>query len=377
MTEPATPAHEELRVLLEEDILPRHRERWGDSAEWDAQVDFQRQLGRHGWTAPGWPIDIGGRGLDIQEQLACDVVFHELGAPNRVAVFGVNNVGPTIAAWGTPEQREHLAAMCAGTEVWCQGFSEPDAGSDLAGLRTTARVDGEHFVIDGQKIWTSIGLGATHCMLLVRTDPEATKHNGISALLVALDTPGITRRPIRQIDGGSEFAELFFDEASVPLSALLGPLHEGWRVTMTTLGYERAGVLSVSGRLASEAERMILDLAARGDLGGARRDRAMRVLIHSRLLRLIGGRALAAEADGPGVFSTLIKLAWSTLAQEMDELAVDTAGMAGIAGFHLEPARRLLNGRSLTIAGGTTEVLKNLVGERVLGLPKEPRPPAR
>jgi alkylation response protein AidB-like acyl-CoA dehydrogenase len=315
---------------------------------------------------------MGGRGLDIEEQLACDIVFFEVGAPQRVAVYGVNNVGPTIAAWGTPDQLQHLGAITAASELWCQGFSEPDAGSDLAGLRTKAWVEGDEFVIEGQKVWTSIGLGATHCMLLVRTDPDAPKHKGISALLVPLHLPGITRRPIRQINGDEEFAELFFEDVRVPRSALLGPLHEGWRVTMTTLGYERAGVLALSGNLASEAEKMIHDLAARHHLAGAMRDRAMSVLIRSRLLRLIGGRALAVDADGPGAFSTLIKLAWSSLAQEVGELALDATGIAAVAGDDLSAAYRLLTSRSMTIAGGTTEVLKNLIGERVLGLPKEP-----
>jgi alkylation response protein AidB-like acyl-CoA dehydrogenase len=365
---------EELRKLLVETILPAHNERWCGSQEWDALVDFQRHLGRHGWTAPGWPVDIGGRGLDINEQLACDIVLFEAGAPRRIAVFGVNNVGPTIAAWGTPEQRKHLGGITSASELWCQGFSEPDAGSDLAGLRTRAWIEDDEFVIEGQKIWTSIGLGATHCMLLARTDPDARKHKGISALLVPLTLPGITRRPIRQINGDQEFAELFFDGVRVPFSALLGPLHDGWRVTMTTLGYERAGVLSVSGRIASEAERMIRGLAAEHQLTPVMRDQAMRVLIHSRLLQLIGARALAAEGDGPGAISTLIKLAWSALALEVEELAVNATGLAAVAGDNLDLAYRLLTSRSMTIAGGTTEVLKNLIGERVLGLPKEPTP---
>jgi alkylation response protein AidB-like acyl-CoA dehydrogenase len=370
-----TRPHEELRELLRDEILPALRRRWGDAATtaWDALVDYQRALGRHGWTAPGWPVEIGGRGLDITEQLACDVVFGESGTPQRVAVYGVNNVGPTIAAHGTPEQRRHLAAILSADELWCQGFSEPDAGSDLAGLRTRADADGDDFVVNGQKIWTSIGLHATHCMLLARTDPDAPKHRGISALLVPLDLPGITRRPITQINGEQDFAELFFDDVRVPRSALLGPLNEGWRVTMTTLGYERAGVLSVSGRLSSEAERIVRDLAARGSLHGPVRDRAMDVFVHGRLLRLLGERSLAAEAEGPGPLSSLIKLAWSSLGQRVDELAVDATGLGAVAGDGpdgLQLAHRLLSSRSLSIAGGTTEVLKNVIGERVLGLPK-------
>src|SRR5581483_8252350 len=157
---------DELRRLLEDEILPSHRSRWRESAAWPALLSFQRQLGTHGWTAPGWPVEIGGRGLGVEDQVACESVLYELGAPRRVAVFGVSNVGPTIAAYGTEAQRRHLKAIVEVTELWCQGFSEPDAGSDLASLRTRAVLAGNEFMIDGQKIWTSIGLHATHCMVL-------------------------------------------------------------------------------------------------------------------------------------------------------------------------------------------------------------------
>src|ERR1700722_9512944 len=175
-----------LRSLLESVILPIHRDRWGASDAWDAWVDFQRQLGSHGWTAPGWPVEIGGLGLTVEQQVACEGVYFDLEAPRRVSVYGVNNIGPTIAAHGTPEQKRHLRAIVDVDEIWCQGFSEPDAGSDLAGLRTRADLDDGEFTINGQKIWTSIGLNATHCLLLARTDPEASKHRGISAFLVPL-----------------------------------------------------------------------------------------------------------------------------------------------------------------------------------------------
>ena len=172
-------------------------------------------------------------------------------------MFGVKNVGPTIAAAGTPEQKAHLQRILSADEIWCQGFSEPDAGSDLAGLRCRAELHGDHFVVNGTKIWTSIGLWATHCMLLVRTDPEAPAHRGISALLVPLDTPGITRSPIVQATGERDFAELVFEDVDVPVSALLGPMNQGWGVTMSTLGYERAGVIEVSGNLITEIERFL------------------------------------------------------------------------------------------------------------------------
>ena len=171
-----TAPHLELRALLADELLPAHRDRWGDSDEWDALVDFQRALSAHGWTAPAWPLDLGGRGLGIDDQIRCEAEFRRAGSPRRVAVYGVNNVGPTILAAGTPDQQAHARAIADATEFWCQGFSEPDHGSDLAGLRCRADLDGDAIVVNGSKIWTSIGLWATHCMLLVRTDPDAFKH---------------------------------------------------------------------------------------------------------------------------------------------------------------------------------------------------------
>lgn len=365
--------HEELRSLLADEIMPTHRERWGDSHEWEALVDFQRQLGKHGWTAPAWPVEIGGRGLDVEELVACEAVFHELGAPTRVAVYGVNNVGPTIAAVGTPEQKEHLRAIAEVDELWCQGFSEPDHGSDLAGLQCRAERDGDEFVVNGQKIWTSIGLGATHCMLLVRTDPVAPKHRGISALLVPLDLPGIERRAIVQITGEREFAELFFTDVRVPTTALLGPENEGWRVTMTTLGYERSGILSMAGSIASDAEHLIAELGRGRGLHGPILQRAMAVYSRARLLRITGQRSLATEGDVPGPLSTLIKQEFAALMKDVAALAVDTAGPSGQLHDGPGATRDFLRSPATGIAGGTTEVLKNLIGERVLGLPKEPQ----
>ena len=257
--------NEELRAVLDE-IVPRYRERWGDTNEWEGLVEFQRELGKRGWSAPAWPVEIGGRGLGVEDQIACDAEFNHARAPRRIAVFGVKNVGPTIAAAGTPEQKVHLQRILSADEVWCQGFSEPDAGSDLAGLRCRAELHGDEFVVNGTKIWTSIGLWATHCMLLVRTDPDAPAHRGISALLVPLDTPGITRNPIVQATGERDFAEMVFDDVVVPTSALLGPMNEGWGVTMSTLGYERAGVIEIAGNLITEIEGFLHAAADAGRL---------------------------------------------------------------------------------------------------------------
>jgi alkylation response protein AidB-like acyl-CoA dehydrogenase len=264
--------HLELRAVLDE-LVPAYREKWGDSHEWEGLLEFQRELGARGWSAPAWPVEIGGRALGVEDQIACDAEFGRARAPRRVAVFGTKNVGPTIAAAGTPEQKVHLQRILTAEEVWCQGFSEPDAGSDLAGLRCRAVLEDDHFVVNGTKVWTSIGMWATHCMLLVRTDPDAPAHRGISALLVPLDTPGITRRPIIQATGDSDFAEVVYEDVIVPKDALLGPLNGGWGVTMSTLGYERAGVIEIAGNLISEVESFLRSAAADGRLSARDRDR--------------------------------------------------------------------------------------------------------
>ncbi len=370
---PANPHAARLRPVLEE-IIGRHRHRWGDSTEWAALADFQRCLGAAGWGAPQWPAEIGGQGLGVLDTLACDREFARLGAPNRVAVYGTNNVGPTINSWGTPEQKQHLAAILHGDEFWCQGFSEPDTGSDLAGLRTRAELTDDSFVINGQKVWTSIGMHATHCMVLARTNPDAPKHAGISALLVPMDTPGVTRRPIRQINGDAEFAEVFYEDVIVPRSALLGPLHEGWRVTMSTLGFERAGVISICGKLIGDVMAMTRSGAAR-TAAGPLRQRVVATYTEAKLLEWMGDRALANINDpaAAGAAASLIKHSFSALSQRFAEVQADLTGIGLIAGEAPIAAHRLLSSRAATIAGGTTEVMLNLLGERNLGLPKEPR----
>lgn len=299
-------------------------------------------------------------------------------APDLAGVLGVNNVAPTLMRYGTPEQRSHLRGIQAGTEVWCQGFSEPGSGSDLASLRTRAVLDestGE-FVINGEKIWTSEGMEADYCMLLVRTDPEARPHKGISALLVPMDSPGITRRPITQITGEGGFAQLFFDDVRVPGSALLGPLHEGWAVTMTTLSFERVGVIMMAGRL----EQTILDVVA--ELAGRELDPGVRLDLADRfaearllgLLGLLGERALGRIAEGgaPGAEHSVIKHAWSLAMQSVGASHLAALGLDGITGHPLTPAQAAyLRSRAATIAGGTTEIMRNILAERVLGMPRE------
>ncbi|MCW2720034.1 acyl-CoA dehydrogenase [Pseudonocardia sp.] len=358
------------------DLLPGHRQKWGDDDSFAARLDWQRTLHGAGWIAPQWPEEFGGRGLGIVDQVACDAVLAGHRAPALAGVLGVNNVAPTLMHYGTPEQQRHLAAIQAGTEVWCQGFSEPGSGSDLASLRTRAVLDGDgpdaEFVISGQKVWTSEGMEADHSLLLVRTDPDAPAHKGISALLVPLDLPGITRRPITQITGDGGFAELFFDDVRVPYSALLGPLHKGWTVTMTTLAFERAGVIMMAARLEQDVLDVVAELAERDLAPGVRLDLTDR-LVEARLLGLLGRRALGRIADGgaPGPEHSVIKLAWSAAAQHLGETHLAALGADAAAAPSAAGARHgYLLSRASTIAGGTTEIMRNILAERVLGMPR-------
>src|SRR5581483_8982061 len=290
---------------------------WGSDRSFAARLDWQRRLAAVGWVAPGWPADIGGRGLGVADRVACDLLLGDRKAPTIAGILGVNNVGPTLAAWGTDEQKQSLPRILDGSEIWCQGFSEPDAGSDLASLRTTAVRDGDHYVVNGEKLWTSQGMEATHCQLLVRTDPQAPKHKGISALAVPLDLPGIERRPLRQLTGESECAQLYFRDVRVPVSCLLGPENAGWGVTMTTLAHERSGVIAVSAVLEAEAAALIRAHQADGDapLSAVQADELVLRFIESRVLATMGEDLLAeADADSaaaPGPGPSLIKLAWS------------------------------------------------------------------
>ena len=367
-------AADELRLFLQE-ALPAFQAEWGDDRGHQARLAWQRRLHAGGWVAPGWSIENGGRGLGVADRVACDLVLAELRAPTVAGVLGVNNVGPTLAAVGNDEQKLSLPRILSGEEIWCQGFSEPEAGSDLAGLRCQARLEGDTFIVNGQKVWTSQGVEATHCQLLVRTDNEAAKHKGISALAIPLDLPGIERRPLRQISGEADFAEVFFQDVRVPVSCLLGPLHQGWAVTMTTLAHERAGVIMVAAHLEAEVTQLLasrrVDSAAE-PTPPVLRDELLQRYVDARVLGLMGADSLAlAESGGtPGPAQSVIKLSWSLRSQELAATRLALAGLDAVCGTTPDAARSYLGARATTIAGGTTEVMKNILAERVLGMPK-------
>ena len=362
---------EEFGAFLEAEV-PKFHARWADPTSWEARVDWQRTLNTQQWAAPAWPVEHGGRGLEPHEVFVVEELLAAAGFPVIAGVLGLNNVGPTIIAWGNDEQKSHLPAILSGEEMWCQGFSEPGAGSDLAGLRTTAVRDGDEYVVNGQKIWTSNGTHATHMELLVRTDPSAPKHKGISALTLDLSTSGIEIRPIRQINGEQEFAEVFFTDVRVPVVNLLGPENKGWGVTMTTLGHERSAIAALARRLHGDVNQVVAGYRGK-DIAAPLKDDLVRRFVETYVASALGEQMLARVAEGeqPGAEQTVIKLMWSETGQRVDSTRLALAGVGGVLGADPEAAREYLTGRALTIAGGTTQVVKNIMAERVLGLPKE------
>jgi alkylation response protein AidB-like acyl-CoA dehydrogenase len=359
-------------------VVPRVRAEWGNDRSLPARLAWQRALHAEGWAAPGWPVEYGGRGLGVRDRVASALVLARNSVPHLGGILGLNNVGPALMTFGTDEQKASLPKILSTEELWCQGFSEPDAGSDLASLRTRAVLEGDEFVVNGQKIWTSEGMDATHCLLLVRTDPTAAKHAGISALTVDMTTPGIERREIRQIDGQAGFAEVFFTDVRVPATALLGPLNQGWMVTVTTLAHERAGVISMAAELEHTVSKQLLGALSgqTAAVGGARaallREKIARCYADARIAGLLGMEALAQAERGAeeGAQQSLIKMIWADTTQVVAETLFD---LDSGGGSYTEAADRYLYTRASTIAGGTTEILKSLAGERVLGLPREPR----
>jgi alkylation response protein AidB-like acyl-CoA dehydrogenase len=339
--------------------------------EWNAR------LADAGYAAIAWPADYGGRGADVMEQVVWAEELHRAGAPGPLNVLGIPNVAPAIMTYGTEEQKRGLLPrMLRGDDIWCQGFSEPDAGSDLAGLKTAAVQDGDDWVINGQKVWTSLGQHAQWCELLVRTDPDAPKHRGITCILVDMSTPGITVRPLTTITGSHDFNEVFFDDVRVPVSSTLGPPNEGWRVAMTTLTHERGGVAKLHlGLRASAAQLLDAAKSAPGRNGSTAaqdpvlRQQLARVYLEAELLKLIADRAISGELHGRalGPESSIAKLQWSETDQHIAEVAAAVLGADATQGAW---GIDRLSCRQTTIAGGTTQINKNIIAQRILGLPR-------
>ena len=367
----------------------------GPGREHEAHAErlaWNRHLAAAGWTCLGWPAEHGGHGATLAQQ----VIFHEeyarSGAPTRVGYLGEELLGPTLIAFGTPEQqRRFLPAIKAVDELWCQGYSEPGAGSDLAAVATTAALDGDEWVITGQKIWTSLAHVADWCFLLARTQAGSQRSEGLSYLLVPMRQSGITVRPIRQLTGTSEFNEVFFDGARTRRDLVVGAPGDGWRVAMGTLSFER-GVATLGqqigferelGRLVEEARRtgaaadpVLRDKLARAWIGlAAMRAHALRTLA-------AGQDAVGPVAAGPAAASTapsVLKVLWSRWHQELGELAMEVLGAPSMvargAPYDLDDWQRLfLFSRADTIYGGSDEIQRNIIAGRALGLPRQARP---
>src|SRR5882762_3829008 len=344
---------------------------------------WQKRMCEAGYVGLDWPVEFGGRGATTVEMV---ILYQEMAraeSPQLVNRGGVSMLGPTLMKYGTPvQQKRHLQKILTAEELWCQGFSEPNAGSDLANLQTRGVLDGDHFVVDGQKVWTSMAHVADWCFLLVRTNPEAPRHKGISFLLVDMKTPGITIRPLRQLTGEAEFNEVFFDNVRVPTDHLVGKLNEGWAVAITTLAYERDLLTFIRHIALRNALHRFVRLVKERQRGGDPlvRQKVAALWIGEQALQMNAYRSLTKILRGgePGPEGSTSKLFWSQIDQELAQAATDVIGpYAQIAeGSEWAPDDGQwefyeLLARASGIRAGTTEILKNILGERVLGLPKD------
>jgi alkylation response protein AidB-like acyl-CoA dehydrogenase len=365
---------DELRSWLASNPPPPDPGDVGDEQRNAWRAAWQRQLYDGGWAAPAWPTEYGGRGATLTQSA---IYFEEVGrarVPLPANVLGILLGGPTLMVWGTPEQRErHLAPILSAEEIWCQGFSEPDAGSDLASLKTRAVKDGDDWVVTGQKVWTSGAQYAKWCMLVARTDGDVPKHKGLTYFLMDMDQPAVQVRPLRQITGEAEFNELFIEEARIPDENVIGGVGNGWKVALTTLMNERAGLgFTLQIRLRQLLDDLIARAAERGLLDDPRyADELAELHARCEAIRLMAWKGLTdTERYGqPGPEGSLVKWLWSETNQLTTQLAADIVGAAALtAGTPW--SYELLRARGNTIEGGTTEILKNIVAERVLGLPR-------
>ncbi|MCG5211726.1 acyl-CoA dehydrogenase family protein [Streptosporangium soli] len=381
---------EEVRAWLEDNLTGEFAHARGlggpgrEHEGHEVRLAWERHLGRAGWTCLGWPKEYGGRDATLAEQ----VIFHEeyarAGAPGRVGHIGEGLLGPTILDHGTPEQkRRFLPPIQRGEELWCQGYSEPDAGSDLAGVRTRAALDGADWVITGQKVWTSLAHVADWCFVLARTEPGSTRHQGLSYLLVPMTGPGVEVRPIVQLTGTSEFSEVFFDGARTAAANVVGRPGEGWRVAMATLGHER-GASTLGQQIGFGRELgTVIETARRTGAADdpVLRDRLVRAWLELKIMRFNALRTMTSVSAGePGPEVSIAKLYWSEWHRRLGELAQAVQGRAGLVAdggpYELNDLQRLyLFSRADTIYAGSSEIQRDIIAERTLGLPKEPRTP--
>ncbi|MEI6743837.1 MAG: acyl-CoA dehydrogenase family protein [bacterium] len=382
--------------------LPKN---WGGTGQLEGEeleqfvTQWRAILATAGYLAPNWPVEYGGAGLTALEQVILAEEFARAGVPGGAPndVFSIQMLGNTLLRWGTDEQKKHyLPRILSGDDVWCQGYSEPNAGSDLSNVGLKAELDGDQWILNGQKIWTSAGHLADHIFTLARTDPDAPRHKGISFILVDMRQPGIEVRPIKMITGESEFNEVFYTDAVAPKGEVIGGVNNGWAVAMTLLGFERGEAAAVSPiRYQAELDRLLLMAKERG----VNTDPLIRQRLawcHSKvqMMRYLGMRTLTQFLQGhhPGPDAAIGKLFWSEYHKVVTELAMDIMGADAMVPAGRPPssafgaddagapnstnswAMTFLNARAGTIYAGSSQVQRNIVGEMVLGLPKEPRP---
>jgi alkylation response protein AidB-like acyl-CoA dehydrogenase len=403
-----TPEAEEFRVEIREWLSANLPSGWGtDDFEMtpEERKEFNEQwpkkLFAGGWICATWPKEYGGKGLTTMQGVVLAEEFAKAKAPMRADFFGDTLVGPTILQWGTEEQKkEFLPRILNGSVRWCQGFSEPNSGSDLASLKTSAVLDGDEWIINGQKVWTTGGHHADYCFLLTRTDPDAPKHKGISYLLVPMRQPGIEVRGITQPDGTAEFCEVFFTDARCPRDNVVGGVNNGWKVANSTLAFERGQSATTGYRRFDDEYRLLVEEATgNGAIADPDiRQRLVKYYTKIQILRINGLRSLSSTLAGtkdPGVaaLGATNKMFWSEMHKEAMELALDIFGPAAMLvdtgptigswpgavrdkrrpGYPVSPMlSAFFFSRSETIWGGTSQIQRNIVGERVLGLPKEP-----
>ena len=355
----------------------------GDEHElFEERAAWERALGEAGWIGIGWPREYGGGGRSLTQQVIFYEEYARAQGPGRVGIIGEGLLGPTLVHFGSDEQkRRFLPGILGGTEIWCQGYSEPNAGSDLANVQTRAELDGDQWVVTGQKVWTSLAHWADWCFVLCRTDRDAAPHRGISYLLVPMRQPGIEIRPIVQITGTSEFNEVFFDGARTDAANVVGAVNEGWKVAMGTLAFER-GVATLGQQLNFENELTdILELVQKRGRGDdpMLRQRLADAWIRLRIMRYSALRSLTALEQGEmTTLASIHKLYWATLHRELGELAMAALGadaaVVDAPPYELSPAQRVfLYSRADTIYGGSNQIQRNVIGERALGLPRAPR----
>jgi alkylation response protein AidB-like acyl-CoA dehydrogenase len=382
---------DEVRTWLAEHLVGEFAEIGGgggpsDESAWELRVEWEKVLGRDRWVGLDWPEEYGGRGASFAEQVIFNEEYAKADAPTRVSFFGEGLFAPTLLAYGTEAQKQRfLPKIQSAEELWCQGYSEPNAGSDLSNAQTRAVLDGDVWVVNGQKVWTTLAHRAQWCFAVVRTDPDVPAHKGLSYVLVPMDQSSVTVRPLKQMTGSAEFNEVFFDDARTDKDNVVGEVNDGWKVAMATLGFER-GTAFLAQQIAFQRE--VLELIELAHKNGATSEPAIRqeladAYVGVQIMKYNGLRMLTklVKSGVLGPEASIGKLYWSSWHRRLGEIAMDVHGADALlvegepdGEYELdEPHRTFMVSRSETIYAGSSEIQRNIIGERVLGLPREPR----